>query len=107
MQGSLWHHCLRQLENEVPEQQFNTWIKPLVVQVAPDFSKVTLLVANRFKLDWIRAQYAARIGAELLLRLGMHDHARKLYEAVIACQTSGRSQATPNHCVVRPEGGNT
>jgi len=32
-----------------------------VAQVAEDFSKVTLFVANRFKLDWIRAQYAKRI----------------------------------------------
>ena len=29
MQGSLWHRCLRQLEAEVPEQQFNTWVRPL------------------------------------------------------------------------------
>ncbi len=61
----LWQACAELLAQELPEQQFNTWIKPLVAQVAPDFSKVTLLVANRFKLDWIRAQYAGRIGALL------------------------------------------
>jgi chromosomal replication initiator protein len=33
--------------------------------VAEDFSKVTVYVANRFKLDWIRAQYAGRIAALL------------------------------------------
>ncbi|AVS79649.1 MULTISPECIES: chromosomal replication initiator protein DnaA [Comamonadaceae] len=61
----LWQACVEQLAQDLPEQQFNTWIKPLVAQVAPDFSKVTLLVANRFKLDWIRAQYAGRITALL------------------------------------------
>jgi len=61
----LWQVCLEQLAQDLPEQQFNTWIKPLAVQVAPDYSKVTLLVANRFKLDWIRAQYAGRIAALL------------------------------------------
>ncbi len=61
----LWQACAEQLAQELPEQQFNTWIKPLAAQVAPDFSKVTLLVANRFKLDWIRAQYAGRIAALL------------------------------------------
>ena len=61
----LWQACAEQLAQDLPEQQFNTWIKPLVAQVAPDFSKVTLLVANRFKLDWIRAQYAGRISALL------------------------------------------
>ena len=61
----LWQACAEQLAQEMPEQQFNTWIKPLTAQVADDFSKVTLLVANRFKLDWIRAQYAGRISAIL------------------------------------------
>ncbi|MEH3085287.1 MAG: chromosomal replication initiator protein DnaA [Xylophilus ampelinus] len=62
---SLWQACVEQLAQELPEQQFNTWIKPLAAQVAPDFSKVTLLVANRFKLDWVRAQYAGRIAGLL------------------------------------------
>eukprot|EP01030_Chromulinospumella_sphaerica_P012650 gene12650-12442_t len=61
----LWQACVEQLAQDLPEQQFNTWIKPLVAQVADDFTKVTLLVANRFKLDWIRAQYAGRIAALL------------------------------------------
>ena len=60
---SLWQACAEQLAQELPEQQFNTWIKPLTAQVTEDFSKVTLFVANRFKLDWIRAQYAGRISA--------------------------------------------
>jgi chromosomal replication initiator protein len=58
---SLWQACIEQLAQELPEQQFNTWIKPLSAQVSADFSKVTVFVANRFKLDWIRAQYAVRI----------------------------------------------
>ncbi len=62
---ALWQACTEQLAQDLPEQQFNTWIKPLVAQVAPDLSKVTLLVANRFKLDWIRAQYAGRISTLL------------------------------------------
>ena len=62
---ALWPSCLDLLAQELPEQQFNTWIKPLAHQFAPDFSRLTLLVANRFKLDWVRAQYAARISAAL------------------------------------------
>ncbi|WP_342620196.1 chromosomal replication initiator protein DnaA [Rhodoferax sp. GW822-FHT02A01] len=58
---SLWQSCIDQLAQELPEQQFNTWIKPLQAQVQEDFSKVTIYVANRFKLDWIRAQYSSRI----------------------------------------------
>ncbi|WP_295849677.1 chromosomal replication initiator protein DnaA [uncultured Xylophilus sp.] len=62
---SLWQACVEQMAQEMPEQQFNTWIRPLVASVADDFSKVTLYVANRFKLDWIRAQYAGRIAQTL------------------------------------------
>ena len=60
---SLWQACVDQLAQELSEQQFNTWIKPLTAQVADDLSRMTVFVANRFKLDWIRAQYAARIAA--------------------------------------------
>ncbi|MGY8904750.1 MAG: chromosomal replication initiator protein DnaA [Burkholderiales bacterium] len=65
---SLWQSCMDLLAQELPEQQFNTWIKPLSAQISDDDSKVTVLVANRFKLDWIRAQYAPRI-TSLLGRL--------------------------------------
>ncbi|RYG14749.1 MAG: chromosomal replication initiator protein DnaA [Burkholderiales bacterium] len=62
---SLWQACVEQLAQELPEQQFNTWIKPLVAQVADDLSKCTVFVANRFKLDWVRAQYSSRISSLL------------------------------------------
>ena len=62
---SLWQTCVDQLAQELPEQQFNTWIKPLSALVAEDLSKVTLFVVNRFKLDWVRAQYSSRISTLL------------------------------------------
>jgi chromosomal replication initiator protein len=62
---SLWQACLDQLALDLPEQQFNTWIRPLSAQVSEDVSKVVLFVANRFKLDWIRAQYSLPITALL------------------------------------------
>ncbi len=62
---TLWPACLDVLAQELPEQQFNTWIKPLSAQASADGSRLTLLIANRFKLDWIRAQYAARMLAVL------------------------------------------
>ena len=62
---SLWHSCVDQLAQELPEQQFNTWIKPLNAQVSDDMTRVLVFVANRFKLDWVRAQYSVRIAALL------------------------------------------
>ena len=58
---ALWQSCLDQLAQELPEQQFNTWIRPLQAIVAPDLSSVRIMVGNRFKLDWIRAQYVQRM----------------------------------------------
>ena len=62
---ALWQACVDQLAQELPEQQFNTWIKPLQATVSDDFSRVKVVVGNRFKLDWIRAQYAGKISALL------------------------------------------
>ncbi len=66
----VWQTCIEQLAQELPEQQFNTWIKPLSATVAGDMSKVTIYVGNRFKLDWIRAQYSTRIANTLEKILG-------------------------------------
>ena len=68
----LWQSCVDHLAQELPEQQFNTWIRPLAAVVADDLSKVTIQVGNRFKLDWIRAQYAAGIAALLEKISGHH-----------------------------------
>ncbi len=65
LQAGIWMACVEQLAQELPEQQFNTWIKPLSAEIAPDLSKLTIQVANRFKLDWIRAQYGTRIAGLL------------------------------------------
>jgi chromosomal replication initiator protein len=62
---ALWQACVDQLAQELPEQQFNTWIKPLNASLSEDFSRIHIEVANRFKLDWIRAQYAGRLAALL------------------------------------------
>ena len=61
----LWQNCVEQLAQELPEQQFNTWIKPLQATFSSDFSKITILVGNRFKLDWIRTQYSKRLSSIL------------------------------------------
>lgn len=96
---SLWQSCVDQLAQELPEQQFNTWIKPLVAQVSEDFSKVTLYVANRFKLDWVRAQYAGRI-AGLLEKL--YGQPVQLELAITPREQSTRTYSTPSAPAVQP-----
>ncbi len=67
MQGSLWRHCLAQLEAELPEQQFNTWIRPL--QAVEDGRTLRLLAPNRFVVDWVNENVAGRI-SELVDAVG-------------------------------------
>ncbi|EAR20782.1 chromosomal replication initiator protein DnaA [Nitrococcus mobilis] len=64
MANSLWKGCLRRLEREVPDQQLNTWIRPL--QAQEDGKLLRLLAPNRFVLDWVRDHFADRI-QELLV----------------------------------------
>jgi chromosomal replication initiator protein len=90
---SLWQACIDQLAQELPEQQFNTWIKPLAAKVAEDLSRVTIFVANRFKLDWIRAQYAGRISS-LLEKL--YGQPVQLELALAPRENSARTYATPS-----------
>jgi chromosomal replication initiator protein len=82
---SLWQSCIDQLAQELPEQQFNTWIKPLTALVHEDMSKITVFVANRFKLDWVRAQYSQRIAAML----------EKLYGQAVAVELVITPRETP------------
>jgi chromosomal replication initiator protein len=89
---SLWQACVEQLAQDLPEQQFNTWIKPLSAQVTEDFSRVTLFVANRFKLDWIRAQYSGRISAVLEKLYGQPV---QLELAITPRENSARTYSTP------------
>ena len=49
---SLWNQCLRALELELSEQQFNTWIRPL--QAEPSDHGLKLLAPNRFVVDWVQ-----------------------------------------------------
>ncbi len=69
MNSDLWQRSCERLAAELPEQQFNTWIRPLPVAEVTDQGAggavVTVRVPNRFKLDWIRNQYAGRIEAVL------------------------------------------
>ena len=56
---TLWNRCIRDLQAEIPEQQFNTWIRPL--QAVEEGSVLRLLAPNRFVVDWLQEHYIERI----------------------------------------------
>ena len=59
MTASLWNRCIAQLQSELPEQQFNTWIRPL--QAVEEDNVLKLLAPNRFVVDWVKSNFYQRI----------------------------------------------
>ncbi len=67
MTPEFWTRCCERLLAELPEQQFNTWIRPLdppalaALEGVPSGTQwvARLEMPNRFKLDWVRSQYGA------------------------------------------------
>ena len=59
MSESLWNRCLRVLESELPEQQFNTWVRPL--QAILSEGELKLLAPNRYVIEWLGQNSLPRI----------------------------------------------
>jgi chromosomal replication initiator protein len=97
---NLWDACLRRLEQELPAQQFNTWIRPLAPEADAGSDTLVLAAPNRFVLELVRERFAARIerlateasGRELGLRLVL---ARAPEMLTRAPQPAARAAAEP------------
>ena len=63
----MWQQCVNRLQDELPSQQFNTWIRPL--KASTDGRNLTLLAPNRFIKDFVSDKFAERI-SELVRELG-------------------------------------
>ena len=93
----------------LPEHQFNTWIRPLPPAVlqhaAGEPAVVCVRVPNRFKLDWIRAQYAGLIESVLSelatepVRLELSLAAREMSPRAPAVALERRVGNGANHAV--------
>ena len=79
-ESTLWDRCIRNLQAELPEQQFNTWIRPL--QAMEDGRRLRLLAPNRFVVDWLQQHYIERIleivdahggSIEVIVEVGSRD----------------------------------
>jgi chromosomal replication initiator protein len=97
---NLWDACLRRLEQELPAQQFNTWIRPLAPEADAGSDTLVLAAPNRFVLELVRERFAARIerlateasGREFGLRLVL---ARAPEMLTRAPQPAARAAAEP------------
>ena len=57
--NTMWSNCLLRLEQELSDQQLNTWIRPL--QVIEENNQIKLLAPNRFVLDWVKQNFQDKI----------------------------------------------
>ena len=88
---AIWTDCTKQLSDELPAQQFNTWIRPLKIQFfagdslladgslsaegsiradgslladgSSSLQRIQLVAPNRFIEDWVQNKFLARIEA--------------------------------------------
>ena len=109
LKRSLWEHCLLSLQQELPSQQYNTWIKPLKVDaceaplISPlsdsPLSELQLLAPNRFILDWVKNKFLQRIDELVNLYYRINGIDQQL-RVVITTATSG--QSNPQYTVNNP-----
>lgn len=70
MQETVWPEFLLKLQEELPTQQFSTWIRPLQGECS---DKVLRLYApNKFVMDWVKQKFLPRI-EELISELNFSD----------------------------------
>ena len=87
----LWQQCVELLRDELPAQQFNTWIRPLQVEAEGD--ELRVYAPNRFVLDWVNEKYLGR----LLELLGEHGSGiAPALSLLIGSRRSSAARAAPN-----------
>ena len=93
---SLWQSCLKQLEKELPAQQFNTWIRPLAAS-AEDNGSLALVAPNRFVLQWVKDRFLGRIETMLTEQTG------KSMRVILALPEPGEGREAPQRqAIPRP-----
>ena len=58
---NFWLSCLGYFEKELSAQQFNTWIKPLYLDLSHTEHEPILVAPNRFVMQWIKDHFLSRI----------------------------------------------
>ena len=88
----LWQQCVELLRDELPAQQFNTWIRPLQVESLDD--ELRVYAPNRFVLDWVNDKYLGRL-VELLTERSSDGHAPALTLLIGSRRSTPAVAATP------------
>lgn len=64
---ALWDNCLLLIKENVSEQQFNTWFKPIVFESFNESNRTLLLqVSSQFVAEYIEENYAGLLNKVLV-----------------------------------------
>jgi chromosomal replication initiator protein len=82
-----WQQCLDVFRQELTQQQFNTWIRPLAVEACSGGYRV--VAPNRFVLQWVKERFSGRLaelatdpdGKRVAVNLAVADPAPALTDA--------------------------
>ncbi|MGH8799897.1 MAG: DnaA N-terminal domain-containing protein, partial [Casimicrobiaceae bacterium] len=94
---AFWQACLASFRQELTEQQFNTWIRPLRLELAGD--DLRLIAPNRFVLQWVKERFAGRIEELAAVAVG-----RPLRLGMVVAEASERAP-TPAMVAASPDPG--
>ena len=64
MSDAIWSHCLENLRDELPSQQFHMWIRPLRLESESE-AQIHLVAPNRFVKDWVNDKFLQQINNAL------------------------------------------
>lgn len=104
MLQSVWNLCASSLQDELPSQQFNTWIRPLQIDESAGPGELLLLAPNRFICDWVTEKFLNRI-RELV---ASYQQGNSLNVAVgIGAKSTVTTMPLPSSPQVEPRGAPT
>lgn len=92
MSVALWAQCLARLEDELSPQQYNTWIRPLQVELVGN--TLRLLSPNRFVQDWVKDRFRARI-EEMLAQMSDEEPPTLQFEVGSITKPASETPITP------------
>jgi chromosomal replication initiator protein len=96
---AIWSQCQNQLQSELPEQQYNTWIRPLTIEPLENMAgepscssdSISLVAPNRFVEDWVKNKFFDRIeelfkqlsGSDVVLALCVRSVKKVLFDSPV------------------------
>lgn len=92
MSAQVWKKCASLLQDEMPSQLFNTWIRPLRVdeEKTPE-NRLYILAPNRFIQEWVSNRYLNRIR-----ELVRENNDGKTLDVILDIGSSSRPAFVPN-----------